>query len=66
MARTHTDAVGDPVVCIAAGQAKLAANQIDKPATLTGLVVKPHTRLGTTDHDREAALAAPTPFLAGL
>src|SRR5690554_4746076 len=64
MASPDADTIGRPVQRVAAGETEIPANQIDETTAVAGLMVEPHARLGAADHDREAALAAPAPFLA--
>jgi len=60
----HADPVGDPVVGILARHAEVAADEVREPAAPAFLVVEPHPRPVARDDDRQAALAAPSPFLA--
>ncbi len=60
----HADAIAGPVQGLVTVQPAHAADKIDQPAADPRLVVEPHAGLGTGDHDRQAALAAPAPFMA--
>ena len=61
--QSHTDAAGDPFVGVAPADPQMMCNEIGESTALPHLVIEPEPCPAAGDHQRQAALAAPAPFL---